>query len=144
MSLVCNLEINARALVVDLIVDGILRDTRLARPEEKIRKRTSTIDFSKGIFDNKGSLFECALRTSSLRQRMPELTQEKKSLLIILIGNIHFDDSKPPMIGTIEIQVWKDDHDHFHRLTAPSPDEWNEDLSLTMDTGGVTPTHEIK
>lgn len=77
LSVQCNVEMVARKYHVDLIVDGILRNSWISSRVEKIQKRASTIDFSKGIYKDIRSLFEGCLRTSSLRQRMPCLAQEK-------------------------------------------------------------------
>ena len=60
---------------------------------------------------------------------------------------IDFDNSKTPTVGTIEIQVSKVDHGFIHRQTATLPDgvkRHRNDLSLTLGTAGIPPTHEIK
>lgn len=77
LSVQCNVEMYTRRYQVDLIVDGVLRNSWLSSRVEKIQKRAVTIDFSKGIYKDIRSLYECILRTSSLRQRLPHSAHEK-------------------------------------------------------------------
>lgn len=147
LSIQCNIGMIARKHQVDLIIDGILRNTWLSgRLSAKTQVQPALIDFSKGIYKDSRSILECRLRTSSLRLRtlglaQGEITANSSKEMIDL------DNSRPSTIGTIQIQVSKDDDSFLHRQTAPLPnggEKGRNDLSLTLGTPSVPPTHMIK
>ncbi|MCJ1477921.1 hypothetical protein MMC13_006595 [Lambiella insularis] len=114
---------------VDLILDGVLRDTLVGR--KKSKKTMSHIfttvlmrdkrTFSRGSFQFEEFSVDCDIHKFSKAE--PKTT-----------------------VGTIEVVIYKADNQHAHQLVGPdvySMDDWRS-LDQTHGTRGILPSHEIK
>ena len=63
----CVLETTAMFYQVDLIIDGVLRNTFLSSTIKHPRKRTAEVNFEQGIYKENKSLYQANLKTSILR-----------------------------------------------------------------------------
>lgn len=70
LSIKCNAEMISRKYQVDLIIDGILRNSWLSSEVSKVQTRTASINFSEAVVKEVRSLRMCSLTTSSLQNGM--------------------------------------------------------------------------
>lgn len=145
LSIHCNLEMISKKYQIDLIVDGILRNTWISSEVFKTQTRKSSIEFSTAIVKEVRSLRQCSMTTSSLKNgtSRPNLNplntyNEPEST--------NFEPSDQITVGTIEIHISKVDGDFTHAQLAPSPDQGSKGWEALLSTPGIAgfaPTHEV-
>ncbi|KAL9118115.1 MAG: hypothetical protein Q9187_005346 [Circinaria calcarea] len=123
------LEINCKVVIdtddcqVDLIIDGILRESMTSRKKSAHRKNFA---FKHGIYKIKRKTWKGSIKVSDLD-----------------LGN--FNPISPTKVGTIELRIARAENLFTHPQTVPAYYEvanWR-DLPLPFGNGGVDPKYQI-
>lgn len=140
----CDLEMTSFIFQVDLIVDGVLRNTWVSTIGQKAKLRESHIEFEEGIFKSVRSLHRSPLRTARLGPGKKHTWLCWRGVYLQLQVSFHLENN--PTVGTIEVHISKVEEELTYKHPAALPDDvetW-KDLPLAPGTTEIDPTHHIK